>query len=124
MLWSQLFFLATELLPAFCVVQLLDKQQEFAPAMATTSIAVSITHVALALKEKVLWGLIWSNVNTTNARDVMLMAGDVAVLVFFGRGLQAARLSGAELRQHLLTAVAGAAGLVVCYLLLFSYRLD
>ena len=121
---SQLFFLATELLPAYCTFQLLDAQQEATPAMATISIAVGCAHMALALKEKVLWGFIWPEVHTANARDVMLMAGDCAVLVFYGRALLGCRLSQQELRRQLVLAGGIAVGLVVAYFILFSYKLD
>jgi hypothetical protein len=122
---SQLFFLATELLPAYCTFQLLDVQREPTPAMATISIAVSCSHIALALKEKVLWGFIWPEVQTANARDLMLMAGDLTVLAFYIRTLLGGcKQSPQELRQQGILAGALAVGLMAAYIMFFSYDLD
>jgi hypothetical protein len=124
MLWSQLFFFSTELLPAYCLALLLNSQLEVSPAMSMVSVAVASTHVSLALKEKVLWGLIWPGVNTRNVRDILLMTGDAAVLLFFAPTLFSSKAGDkVTVRQRVLVTAAAVVGLVTCYYLLCSFEL-
>lgn len=123
MLWSQLFFFTTELLPAYCLSLLLDSQLEVTPAMSMLSVAVASTHISLALKEKVLWGLIWPGVNTRNVRDILLMAGEGAVLLFFAPALFSNRAGDKLVRQRVLVTAAAVVALVTGYYLLCSFEL-
>lgn len=101
MLPSQLFFQLTELVPCFFIYTLLDRQNyaQLQPLVPVLGLAVNSAHVLLALKERVLWGLFMPGIHTVNGRDVMLMAGDVSCLVFFGSLLRACKSSRQELVQ-------------------------
>jgi hypothetical protein len=56
-----------------------------------------------------------------NGRDVMLMAGDVACLVLFGRLLHAMRLPRHEAAALLPVGVGTCLGLVLLYVAAFGY---
>lgn len=124
MLQSQLFFQTTELVPAYCIYQLLDRQnyRDTQPLAPVLGLAVSIVHILLALKERVLWGLFLAGIHTVNARDVMLMAGDVSCVVFFGLLLHSLRLKRQQQLQLGLWAVSIVLGLLGIYLMAFGYE--
>lgn len=120
---QQLFFQLTELVPCFFIVTLLDKQnyKQLLPLVPLLGLAVNTAHVLLALKERVLWGLFVSGVNTVNGRDVMLMAGDISCLVFFGSLLHRAKASRQELVQLATWGVCTVVVLVVVYVVGLGY---
>eukprot|EP00878_Enallax_costatus_P013229 GHUV01013830.1.p2 GENE.GHUV01013830.1~~GHUV01013830.1.p2 ORF type:complete len:172 (+),score=29.39 GHUV01013830.1:1670-2185(+) len=124
MLRSQLFFQVTELLSAYFIYQLLDKQShKTLPALiATLGLAISTAHVVIALKEGVLWGLFWPGAHTVNGRDVMLMAGDFTCLLFFGRLLHSYRLKPRDRRQLLPWGLGVTIVLVVLYIAVLGYK--
>lgn len=119
----QLFFHITELIPCFIIYTLLDKHnfkhvQALVPVMG---LAVNVAHVLLALKERVLWGLFVSGVHTVNGRDVMLMAGDISCLVFFGSLLHRVRPNRQELLQVLPWGLCTVVLLVLVYIVGLGY---
>jgi protein-S-isoprenylcysteine O-methyltransferase Ste14 len=63
---QQLFFQATELVPCFFIYNLLDAatHKQLQPLVCVLGLAVACAHVLLALKERVLWGLFMSGINT------------------------------------------------------------
>lgn len=124
MLPSQLFFQLTELLPAYLIYQLLDRSnyKDLQPLGPLLGLAVSCVHISLALKERVLWGLFIPGVHTVNARDVMLVAGDMSCLVFFWQLLYQFRLRRQERVQLVLWGLAVAGVMLVVYVAALGYR--
>lgn len=124
MLPSQLFFQLTELLPAYLIYQLLDRSnyKDLQPLGPLLGLAVSCVHISLALKERVLWGLFIPGVHTVNARDVMLVAGDMSCLVFFGQLLYQFKLRRQERVQLVLWGLAVAGVMLVVYVAALGYR--
>ena len=120
---QQLFFQLTELLPCFFIYTLLDKNnyKQLLPLVPVLGLAVNSAHVLLALKERVLWGLFLSGVHTVNGRDVMLMAGDVSCLVFFGSLLHRVKAPRQELAQLATWGVCTVVVLVVVYIVGLGY---
>ncbi|KAI8476793.1 MAG: hypothetical protein J3K34DRAFT_505411 [Monoraphidium minutum] len=85
MLKSQLFFCATELAATYCLYQMLDSRLEPSAALLAAPLAITAAHMYIAVgSEGILWGLFSAAVKTPQTRDVMLMAGDVAQLAYFG----------------------------------------
>lgn len=119
----QLFFQVTELVPCFFIYTLLDKHhhKHLPPLVPVLGLAVNITHVLLAVKERVLWGLFVSGVQTVNGRDVMLMAGDISCLVFFGSLLHSLKPSRKELLHMLPWGIGTVASLAVVYVVGLGY---
>jgi hypothetical protein len=119
----QLFFQITELVPCFFIYTLLDAQnhKQLQLLVPVLGLAVNSAHVIIALKERVLWGLFLPGINTVNGRDVMLMAGDVSCLVFFGTLLHRLRPSRVELRQAVPWGLCTAVLLVLVYILGLGY---
>jgi len=119
----QLFFQLTELIPCFFIYTLLDQSnyKQLQPLVPVMGLAVNTAHVLLALKERVLWGLFLSGVHTVNGRDVMLMAGDISCLVFFGSLLHRLKPSRQELLQLAPWGVCTVVVLVVMYVVGLGY---
>lgn len=123
---NQLFFLATELVPVAQAYALLDAAAPRGTpprALLVLALGVPAAHIGLALKEGLLRGLLPGSRDTTNGRDVMLLAGDVACAALFARLLVARSHSRREAGRLLACAAACAAGLAAVYLLFFSYSL-
>jgi hypothetical protein len=119
----QLFFQLTELVPCFFIYTLLDRQNyaQLQPLVPVLGLAVNSAHVLLALKERVLWGLFLPGIHTVNGRDVMLMAGDVSCLVFFGSLLRATKSSRQELAQLAPWGLCTVVVLVIVYVVGLGY---
>jgi hypothetical protein len=124
MLPSQLFFQLTELLPAYVIYQLLDSNnfKDLQPLGLMLGLTVSCVHISLALKERVLWGLFLPGIHTVNARDVMLVAGDVSCLVFFGQLLYQFKLRRQERVQLGLWGLLVAGVMLVVYVVALGYK--
>lgn len=124
MLRSQLFFQLTELFSAYFLYHLLDRQnhRDLPALVPVFGLAVNSAHIIIALKERVLWGLFMPGIHTVNGRDVMLMAGDISCLVFFGRLLHSLRLKPKEQLQLLPWGAAVTVGMVLFYMLLLGYK--
>lgn len=119
----QLFFQATELVSCYFIYALLDSaaHKQLQPLVPVLGLSVAATHILLALKERVLWGLFLPGINTVNGRDVMLVAGDAACLVLFARLLARMRLPRRELLALLPWGVGVTLALVVTYVAGFGY---
>jgi hypothetical protein len=76
----------------------------------------------LALKERVLWGLFLPGIHTVNARDVMLVAGDVSSLVFFGQLMYQFKLRRQERVQLVLWGLLVAGCMLVVYVAALGYK--
>jgi hypothetical protein len=102
---------------------LLDRQnyKQLQPLVPVLGLAFNTAHVLLALKERVLWGLFLPGIHTVNGRDVMLMAGDISCLVFFGSLLHRSRSSRQELVQLAPWGVCTVVVLVVVYVVGLGY---
>jgi hypothetical protein len=124
MLPSQLFFQLTELLPAYLIYHLLDLNnfKDLQPLGPLLGLTVSCVHISIALKERVLWGLFLPGIHTVNARDVMLVAGDVSCLVFFGQLLCQFKLRRQERVQLGLWGLAVAGAMLVVYVVALGYK--
>eukprot|EP00741_Cyanophora_paradoxa_P014552 tig00020806_g14032.t1 len=134
LLASQLFFSLTELASAYCLLPFADARYEYSeneagsgggggcccPARLALPLIVAAGHVAIALTERVLWGLLGLG-GSILARDLLLVAGDAATLAWAGARLRRAaprlaRLALGPLRAPPLAYVPlGAAALFVFY---------
>eukprot|EP00741_Cyanophora_paradoxa_P002260 tig00000571_g2192.t1 len=103
---SQLFFSLSELLVAACVLPFTDARFAYeekdpgscgGPLRLAIPLVVSAAHVAIALPERVLWGLFGLG-GSRLSRDILLVAGDSAAFLWAAARLRrlpprAARLS-------------------------------
>eukprot|EP00741_Cyanophora_paradoxa_P002257 tig00000571_g2189.t1 len=115
---SQLFFSLSELLVAACVLPFTDARFAYeekdpgscgGPLRLAIPLVVSAAHVAIALPERVLWGLFGLG-GSRLSRDLLLVAGDSAAFLWAAARLRrlpprAARLSLGPLGAAALFAV-------------------
>lgn len=88
---AQIFFLLTEVIVAFIFALNMDSTRIVHEESMFLALFFSIMHILLAVREKVLWGLIWPGESNVG-RDVLFVSTDLisilcsSIILWFGSG--------------------------------------
>jgi hypothetical protein len=82
MLWSQVFFSASEVYVTSVLYRLLAKGSTIPSQHVHWALAVASVHILLAAYENVLWGVFQYDKGLRNLRDTFLMSSDVLTVIY------------------------------------------